>query len=81
METIRKKYTDELKREAVSLVLEHGYSYSAAGSSLDINPHCLPSGVRSLAARELFRRKAIPCTKNWWHLRQKTDVCAWSVKY
>ena len=29
MKKIRKKYTDEFKREAVSLFLEHGYSYNA----------------------------------------------------
>ena len=35
----RKRYTPELKREAVSLVTEHGYSKAEAGRSLDINPN------------------------------------------
>ncbi len=41
MKETRRKYTEEFKREAVALVTEHGYSYSAAGQSLDVNPHLL----------------------------------------
>ena len=36
---IRKRYTPEFKREAVSLVTEHGYSKAEAGRSLGINPN------------------------------------------
>jgi len=32
----RKKYSQEFKREAVALVLEHGYSFAAAGRSLGV---------------------------------------------
>ena len=35
----RKRYTPEFKREAVSLVTEHGYSKAEAGRSLDVNPN------------------------------------------
>ena len=41
----RKRYTPEFKREAVSLVTEHGYSKAEAGRSLDVNPN------QALAAR------------------------------
>ena len=43
----RKRYTPEFKREAVSLVTEHGYSKAEAGRSLDINP----KSNQALAAR------------------------------
>jgi len=33
----RKKYTEEFKREAVKLVLNHGYSQTEAANSLGIN--------------------------------------------
>ena len=35
----RKRYTLEFKREAESLVTEHGYSKAEAGRSLDVNPN------------------------------------------
>jgi transposase len=41
MKIIRKKYTEEFKREAVALVSEHGYNYRTAGSSLGVNPQLL----------------------------------------
>ena len=41
----RKRYTPEFKREAESLVTEHGYSKAEAGRSLDVNPN------QALAAR------------------------------
>ena len=33
----RRKHTAEIKREAVSLIVEHGYSCAAAGRSLGVN--------------------------------------------
>ncbi len=39
--TIRKKYSKEYKLDAVSLVLEHGYSRVEAARSLEINPTML----------------------------------------
>lgn len=42
--TTRKKYTKEFKLDAVSLVLEQGYSRAEASRSLDINPNCWGAG-------------------------------------
>jgi len=36
MERQRRSYSGEFKREAVGLVVEHGYSYAAAGRSLGV---------------------------------------------
>ena len=36
--TTRKKYSQEFKLDAVSLVLEQGYSRAAASRNLDVNP-------------------------------------------
>ncbi len=45
----RKRYTPEFKREAVSLVTDHGYSKAEAGRSLDINPNQIRPGSLTLA--------------------------------
>jgi len=37
MKRQRKNHSQEFKREAVALVVEHGYSCAAAGRSLDVN--------------------------------------------
>ncbi len=37
MNRTRRKHTEEFKREAVTLVAEHGYSYAEAGRSLGVN--------------------------------------------
>ena len=47
----RKRYTLEFKREAESLVTEHGYSKAEAGRSLDVNPN------QALATRMRCNRK------------------------
>lgn len=39
--TVRKKYSKEFKQDAVSLVLEQGYSKAEAARSLDINANML----------------------------------------
>jgi len=39
--TTRKKYSQEFKLDAVSLVLEQGYSRAAASRNLDVNPNIL----------------------------------------
>jgi transposase len=36
-QTLRRKYSDEFKREAVDLILVHGYGVSEAARNLDIN--------------------------------------------
>ena len=42
----RKKYSKEFKLDAVSLVLEQGYSRVAAAQSLDINPTMLGRWIK-----------------------------------
>jgi transposase len=37
MKKQRREHTKEFKREAVGLVVEHGYSFAAAGRSLGVN--------------------------------------------
>ena len=37
MKKQRRTHSQEFKREAVALVVEHGYSYAAAGRSLGVN--------------------------------------------
>ena len=37
MKRIRRHHSPEFKREAVALVVEHGYSYTAAGRSLGVS--------------------------------------------
>lgn len=44
--TTRKKYTKEFKLDAVSLVLEQGYSRAEAARSLEINPNMLGRWVK-----------------------------------
>ena len=44
--TTRKKYSKEFKLDAVSLVLEQGYSRSEAARSLDVHPSQIQRWVR-----------------------------------
>jgi transposase len=44
--TARKQYSKEFKLDAISLVLEQGYSRSEAASSLDIKPDLVGRWVR-----------------------------------
>ena len=46
MTTTRKKYTKEFKLDAVSLVLEQGYTRQEAAKNLDINAHMLGRWVK-----------------------------------
>jgi len=43
---IRKKYSKEFKLDAISLVVERGYSRTEAASSLDINANMLGRWVK-----------------------------------
>jgi len=60
MKESRKKYSEEFKCEAVALVLEHGYIYSAAGCSLDVNPQLLTKWCKSFANRGVISIKDDP---------------------
>ena len=48
MKRQRRNHSHEFKREAVALVLEHGYSYAAAGRSLDVNGNLIGRWKREL---------------------------------
>ena len=47
----RKKYSQEFKREAVVLVLEHGYSCEAAGRSLGVRGALVGRWRREIEAK------------------------------
>ena len=50
--TARKQYSKEFKLDAISLVLEQGYTRSEAARSLDIRPDLLGRWVREHQADE-----------------------------
>jgi len=50
--TTRKKYSQEFKLDAVSLVLEQGYSRAAASRNLDVNPNLLGRWVKEYEEQE-----------------------------
>jgi transposase len=53
----RKRYSKEFKLDAISLVLEQGYSRAEAARSLSINPNVLARWIKEHESRdgELFR--------------------------
>lgn len=48
--TTRKNYSREFKLDAVSLVLEQGYTRAEAGRSLEINPNMLTRWIKEHAS-------------------------------
>ena len=44
----RRTFSQEFKQEAVALVVEHGYSYAAAGRSLGVNGALIGRWTRQL---------------------------------
>ena len=44
----RRTFSEEFKQEAVALVVEHGYSYAAAGRSLGISGNLIGRWTRQL---------------------------------
>jgi transposase len=48
MKKERRTFSQEFKQEAVALVLDHGYSYAAAGRSLGINGNLVSRWKRQL---------------------------------
>ncbi len=48
MKRQRKNHSEEFKREAVALVLDHGYSCAEAGRSLDVNGNLIGRWKREL---------------------------------
>jgi transposase len=63
MKIIRKKYTEEFKREAVALVTEYGYSYVAAGSSLGVHPQLLAKWHKKFTNNGVISSKDDPLHK------------------
>ena len=59
MKKQRRTHSPEFKREAVALVVEHGYSLAAAGRSLGVNGSVIGRWKRELAgdAAEAFPGK------------------------
>jgi transposase len=59
MKRQRRNHSQEFKREAVALVLEHGYSYAEAGRSLGVNGNLIGRWKRELEdnAAEAFPGK------------------------
>ncbi len=59
MKKERRTFSQEFKQEAVALVLDHGYSYAAAGRSLGINGNLVSRWKRQLEdeASEAFPGK------------------------
>ena len=59
MKKERRTFSAEFKQEAVALVLEHGYSYAAAGRSLGIRGNLIGRWTRQLedTASEAFPGK------------------------
>ncbi len=47
----RRKFSEEFKREAVALVLDHGYSYEAAGRSLGVRGALVGRWKREIEAK------------------------------
>jgi len=50
--TTRKKYSQEFKLDAVSLVLEQGYSRAAASRNLDVSPNLLGRWVKEYQGQD-----------------------------
>lgn len=50
--TTRKKYSKEFKLDAISLVLDQGYTQTEAARSLAIDATMLVAGSRNIKARE-----------------------------
>ena len=48
MNSKRRTHSLEFKKEAVALVVEHGYSYAEAGRSLGVNGHLISRWRRQL---------------------------------
>ena len=59
MKKERRTFSQEFKQEAVALVLDHGYSYAAAGRSLGINGNLVSRWKRQVEdeASEAFPGK------------------------
>lgn len=53
--TTRKKYTKEFKLDAISLVLDQGYTRAEASNSLEISPQILGRWIKESQQEQAFR--------------------------
>ena len=53
--TTRKQYSQEFKLDAVSLVLEQGYSRAAASRNLEVNPNLTGRWVKEYQKQDMLQ--------------------------
>jgi transposase len=80
MKKERRTFSPEFKQEAVALVVEHGYSYSAAGRSLGIRGNLIGRWKRQLEdnTSEAFPGKGKRTAVMSW--KRRTGGCGWRKK-
>ena len=84
MSAKRKMYTVEFKREAVSLITDHGYGVSEAARNLGLHANMLRKWKRQLAqeGENAFpgNGRLSPIRKNCIVCGEKTSVFGWSAR-
>ena len=84
MKRQRRHHSPEFKREAVALVVEHGYSCMAAGRSLGVNGTLIGRWKDELedheAAPFLAKGNVSPSSSVSMNSNQRTAGCGWSEK-
>lgn len=78
MKQIRRHHRPEFKREAVALVVEHGYCCTAAGRSLGVAGKV--NGKLIIQEPFLARVNNRPSSNGSMNWNRKTAVFGWSVK-
>ena len=76
----RRKYSQEFKREAVALVLEHGYSCEAAGRSLGVRGALVGRWKREIEAKALEVAKEMEalCPAQYAEPKRRNDGTFWT---
>jgi transposase len=64
MSTQRTRYTDEFKADAVSLVVDNGYSCAEAARRLGVNPNNVNRWVREHRDRKEYADRGEPSPKD-----------------
>ena len=85
METIRRQYTAEFKRDAVALVMEQGYAITVAAQNLGITPKLLSrwKGEHQQHRDAAFPGRGIRCrsTPNCASYARRIGGCGWSATF
>lgn len=78
---VRRKYTDDFKRDAVALVTQQGYSVSEAGKSLGINDNLIHKWRRQFEAEtaggtlsKTEREELVQLRKEIQQLRMEKEI-------